>query len=334
MISEQHSVDAEPAPVDEVRITTLVDNVYDGLLEDGPFTTRETFGRASQAAPQFEGGRTQVGLLGEHGFSALVTVRQGTEETTLLFDTGLSPSAMITNADRLGADLSAVEAVVLSHGHFDHTGGLAGLIGRLGRDRLPVLAHPQVWTRRRLVVPGREVFELPTLSKAALTDEGFDVIERREPTLLAGGGVLITGEVARTTDFERGMPPSHEAWFDGAWRHDPTVIDDQALVVHLRGQGLVVLTGCGHAGALNIVKQAQRLTGVDRLHALVGGLHLGGRAFEATIAPTVAALAGLSPTLVAPGHCTGWRAQQALATAFPDAWVPSSSGSVHRLVGA
>ncbi|WIX83583.1 MBL fold metallo-hydrolase [Amycolatopsis carbonis] len=321
-------------PVDEVRITTLVDNVYDGLLEDGPFTTRETFGRAGEAAPQFEGGRTEVGLLGEHGFSSLVAVRRGAAEATLLFDTGLSPSAMITNADRLGTDLHAVEGVVLSHGHFDHTGGLAGLAGRLGRERLPVLAHPEVWTKRRLVVPGREVFELPTLSKTALAGEGFDVIERREPTLLADGRVLITGEVARTTEFERGMPPSHQAWLDGDWRHDPAVIDDQALVVHLRGQGLVVLTGCGHAGVLNIVKQAQRLTGVDRLHALVGGLHLGGRAFEATIDPTVAALAELSPALLAPGHCTGWRAQHALASAFPDAWVPSSSGSVHRLVAA
>ncbi|MFI5610324.1 MBL fold metallo-hydrolase [Amycolatopsis sp. NPDC051903] len=319
-------------PVEEIRITTLVDNVYDGLLEDGPFTTRETFGRASRPSPQFEGGRTEVGLLGEHGFSSLVTVRRGARETTLLFDTGLSPSAMVTNADRLGVDLDTVEGVVLSHGHFDHTGGLAGLIDRLRRDRLPVLAHPGVWTKRRMAVPGRDVFELPTLSKEALAERGFDVIERREPSLLADGCVLITGEVVRSTEFEKGMPPSHQAWLDGEWRHDPLVVDDQALVVNLRGKGLVVLTGCGHAGVVNIVKQAQRLTEVDRLHALVGGLHLGGRAFEPIIDPTVAALAELSPTLLAPGHCTGWRAQQALAAALPAAWVPSSSGSVHRLL--
>ncbi|WP_326837485.1 MBL fold metallo-hydrolase [Amycolatopsis rhabdoformis] len=321
-------------PVDEIRITTLVDNVYDGLLEDGPFTTRETFGRASEPSPQFEGGRTEVGLLGEHGFSSLVTVRRGTEETTLLFDTGLAPRTMVTNAERLGVDLHAVTGVVLSHGHFDHTGGLAGLLDLLDRRRLPVLVHPSVWTRRRTTAPGQAVFELPTLSKTALADEGCAVIERRDPSLLADDCVLITGEVPRTTEFEKGMPPFHQAWVDGAWHHDPAVIDDQALVVNLRGQGLVVLTGCGHAGVLNIVKHAQRLTGVERLHALVGGLHLGGRSFEPTIAPTVAALAALSPTLVAPGHCTGWRAQQALATAFPAAWVPSSSGSTHRLVGA
>jgi 7,8-dihydropterin-6-yl-methyl-4-(beta-D-ribofuranosyl)aminobenzene 5'-phosphate synthase len=109
------------------------------------------------------------------------------------------------------------------------------------------------------------------------------------------------------------------------------VLDDQALVVHLRGQGLVVLTGCGHAGAVNIVRHAMRLTRTNRLHALVGGLHLGGPAFEPIIAPTVDALVAMGPSLVVPGHCTGWRAQHALATAMSDAWVAGSCGSAYRL---
>jgi 7,8-dihydropterin-6-yl-methyl-4-(beta-D-ribofuranosyl)aminobenzene 5'-phosphate synthase len=109
------------------------------------------------------------------------------------------------------------------------------------------------------------------------------------------------------------------------------VADDQALVVHVRGRGLVVLTGCGHAGAVNIVRHAMRLTRVQRLHALLGGLHLGGKAFEPIIPPTVEALTDLSPDLLAPGHCTGWRAQHALAAALPEAWVPSSSGTTYRL---
>ena len=151
---------------------------------------------------------------------------------------------------------------MLSHGHFDHAGGLAGLAGKRGTRSLPMVIHPRVWTRRRLAVPGREPMELPTLSRRALETEGFAVIERREPSLLADGCVLITGEVDRTTEFERGMPPAHQEWTGSAWQHDPLVLDDQALVVHVRGQGLVVLTGCGHAGAINIVRHAQRLTGV------------------------------------------------------------------------
>ncbi len=321
-------------PVDEVLVTTLVDNVFDALLTGDDRVGRASFGVARAAAPQFDGGSTAVGLVAEHGFSALVTVRRGDTTTTLLFDTGLSPTAMVTNADRLGVDLSEIQGVVLSHGHFDHAGGLAGLAGRRGARSLPMVVHPHIWTRRRLAVPGREPEELPTLSKRALEGEGFSVIERRQPSLLVDGCVLVTGEVDRTTEFERGMPAAHQAWSGGEWRHDPLIIDDQALVVHVRGCGLMVLTGCGHAGAVNIVRHAQRLTGVPRLHALLGGLHLGGPAFEPIIGPTVRELMAMAPDLVVPGHCTGWRAQHALAAALPDAWTAGSSGSTFRLAAA
>ncbi|MDQ1744790.1 MAG: 7,8-dihydropterin-6-yl-methyl-4-(beta-D-ribofuranosyl)aminobenzene 5-phosphate synthase [Pseudonocardiales bacterium] len=317
--------------VDEVRVTTLVDNTFDALLPDDERTRRVSFGAGTMAAPQFEGRATAVGLVAEHGFSTLVSVRRGTSTTTLLFDTGLSPGAMVTNADRLGVDLGDVQAVVLSHGHFDHAGGLAGLIDRGGARRLPMVVHPLVWTRRRIAVPGQDVFELPTLSRRALAHEGIEVVERRVPSLLVDGAVLITGEIDRTTEFERGMPPSHQALVNGEWQHDPVVLDDQALVVHVRGRGLLVLTGCGHAGAVNIVRHAQRLTGVSRLHALIGGLHLSGPAFEPIISPTVAALTAAAPNLIVPGHCTGWRAQHALAAALPDAWVQGSSGTTYRM---
>ena len=321
-------------PVDEVVITTLVDNVYDALLTGDERTTRAPFTAGRARAPQFETGSTTVGLMAEHGFSALVSVRRGATTTTLLFDTGLSPDAMVTNAGRLGADLSRVQAVVLSHGHFDHAGGLAGLAGQQGIRSLPMVVHPKIWTRRRLAVPGREPDELPTLSKRALEAEGLTVIERREPSLLVDGCVLITGEIDRTTGFEHGMPPAHQEWTGSAWQHDPLVPDDQALVAHVRGRGLVVLTGCGHAGAINIVRHAQRLTAVPALHAMLGGFHLGGPAFEPIIGPTVDALTSMAPALVVPGHCTGWRAQHALAAALPGAWAPGSSGSSFRLAAA
>jgi len=315
-------------PVDEVVITTLVDNVFDGLLAGSEGVRRAPMGSGAVAAPQFEGGRTSPGLRAEHGFSALVAVRRGGTTTRLLFDTGISPDGMVVNADRLGVDLRDVQGAVLSHGHFDHTGGLTGLAGR---GPLPLTVHPLIWTRRRLAVPGAEPAELPTLSRRALEADGFAVIERREPSLLVDGCVLITGEIDRTTDYERGMPPPHQAWDGGSWRHDPVVLDDQALVVHVRGRGLVVLTGCGHAGAVNTVRHALRLTGVARICALLGGLHLSGPAFEPVIRPTVQALTDLAPDLLVPGHCTGWRAQHALAAALPEAWVASSSGSSYTI---
>jgi 7,8-dihydropterin-6-yl-methyl-4-(beta-D-ribofuranosyl)aminobenzene 5'-phosphate synthase len=322
------------APVDEVVITTLVDNVYDALLAGDEAVTRAPFTAGIAQAPQFESGATTVGLMAEHGFSALVTVRRGGATTSVLFDTGLSPDAMVTNSDRLGVDLTGVHAVVLSHGHFDHAGGLAGLAGRLGARRLPMVLHPLVWTRRRLVLQGGGADDMPTLSKRALAGEGFEVIERRQPSVLVDGSVLITGEIDRTTDFEHGMPPAHQRWSGSDWEPDPLVLDDQALVVLVRGKGLVVVTGCGHAGAVNIVRHALRLTGVRRLHALLGGLHLNGEFFAPSIGPTVQAITELAPDLVVPGHCTGWRAQHTLASALPDSWVQGSSGTRYRLSAA
>ena len=121
------------APVDEVTVTVLVDNTYDALLIGDERIRRPSFAVGSAPAPQFVGGTTLTGLVAEHGFGALVTVRRGDRTTSVLFDAGLSPDALVTNADRLQVDLTAVQGVVLSHGHFDHAGGLAGLARRLGR---------------------------------------------------------------------------------------------------------------------------------------------------------------------------------------------------------
>ena len=335
-------------PVDELVLTTLDDNGYDGLMEDaGPARRAQLSRLPTVPAPQYAELRTYAGLVAEHGFSALVTVRRGGTTHTLLFDTGVSPDGLATNAERLGIDAGDLEVVVLSHGHFDHAGGFVGLSRLRAGRALPLTVHPLVWTRRRFAIPGRPDWELPTLSRAALEAEGFTVIERRQPSLLLDGAVLITGEVDRTTEFEHGLP-FHEAWRDGPgqphrvgqrdrvgqWEPDPLVLDEQALLVHVRGQGLVVVTGCGHAGAVNIARHALRLTGVDHLHALLGGFHLGGSAFEPLIEPTVAALAQLAPDVIVPAHCTGWKAQHRLATALPDAFVAGSVGTSYTFAAA
>jgi 7,8-dihydropterin-6-yl-methyl-4-(beta-D-ribofuranosyl)aminobenzene 5'-phosphate synthase len=318
--------------VDEVRITTMVDNTFDALLAGSEGIVRVQLGVGQTSAPQFAGGQTVAGLRAEHGFSVLVTVRSGDSSNTLLFDTGVSPDGLAVNAERLGIDFGDVQGVVLSHGHFDHAGGFEGLARLRGRSGLPLTVHPAVWTRRRLELPNGGL-ELPTLSRAALEREGFEVIERRRPSLLAGG-ILITGEVDRVTEFEHGMPKTHQAWDGNSWQHDPTVIDDQALVINVRGRGLVIITGCGHAGVVNIVRHAMRLTGVSTLLAVIGGFHLSGPAFEPIIDPTVAALTDLAPELLVPGHCTGWRAQHNLAAALPSAWAQTSVGSTYTLSAA
>jgi 7,8-dihydropterin-6-yl-methyl-4-(beta-D-ribofuranosyl)aminobenzene 5'-phosphate synthase len=333
--AEGRAVDPVTLPeVDEVTVTTLVDNTFDALLPSTRGVIRPPLGAGRVAARLFAGGATVAGLRAEHGFSALVTVRSGSKSSTLLFDTGASPDGLAVNAERLGIDVGAVRGVVLSHGHYDHAGGFEGLAGLRGRSGLPLTVHPAAWTRRRIALPGGRELEMPTLSPGALEREGFEVIERRQPSLLADGGILITGEVDRVTEFEHGMPPRHQAWDGRGWQHDAAVIDDQALVVSVRGRGLVVVTGCGHAGVVNIIRHAMRLTGVSRLLAVIGGFHLSGPAFEPVIEPTVAALTDLAPELIVPGHCTGWRAQRTLAATLPDSWVQSSVGTAYSLSAA
>ncbi len=321
-------------PVDRVQLTTLVDNVSDMLLMDqGPAKRVGPTSLASMpriAEPLFEQGETVDGLHAEHGFSMLVTVERGDRRTHIVFDTGMTPNGMIDNMRRLGVDAGDVEVVVLSHGHFDHTTGLDGFVRAVGRPNIPVVIHPALWTRRRLNIPGIEPIEIPTMSKHALAGAGFEIVEQREPSLLFDRSVLITGEVARTTSFESGMP-FHEAHHEHGWEADPLILDDQALIVHVRGAGLVVLTGCGHAGIVNIVRYAQRLTGVEQVHAVIGGFHLNGPLFAPVIGPTVDALAELAPQVIVPAHCTGWNASHALATRLPDAFIQNSVGTRYEL---
>ena len=174
--------------VDEVVITTLVDNSYDALMGDiGPARRAPFPAVAGVPAPQFEEGRTYPGLIAEHGFSALVTTRRGATAHTVLFDTGVSPDGMASNFERLGLDVAAIEVVVLSHGHADHDGGFPGLARLRGRSGLPLTVHPLVWSRRRFALPDQAPWELPTLSRSALEAEGLEVIERRQPSLLLDG---------------------------------------------------------------------------------------------------------------------------------------------------
>jgi 7,8-dihydropterin-6-yl-methyl-4-(beta-D-ribofuranosyl)aminobenzene 5'-phosphate synthase len=323
-------------PVRRVHLTTLVDNTLDVLAADAGPAKRPpipSWPRRPNAVHQ--DGQVFDGPLGEHGFSALVEVElHDGRVQRLLFDTGVSPDGMVENMRRLDIAPDSISAVVCSHGHFDHTTGLDGLARALGGvANLPVVLHPEFWARRRLAFPGREPWELPTTSRSGLEALGFEILERPEPSFLLVGSVLVTGAVPRTTDFERGFA-IHQALRGDSWQPDPLVLDEQALVVHVEGRGVVVLTGCGHAGIVNIVRYARALTGVEQVHAVVGGFHLSGGLFRRVIAPTVDALAALSPDILLPAHCTGWQAMHELAARLPDAFIPGGIGTRLELAAA
>ncbi len=316
------------SPVDGVEVTTLMDNSSDVLLPDDGLVRR--WGLAGSAGPlpvlpaELALERHSFDFLrAEHGFSALVDVRAAGAVRRVLFDTGVTPDGLVGNLDRLGIEPDTFEAIVFSHGHFDHVMGLNGLARRLGPRNAPLVLHPDFWLRRRLVSPDQDV-DLPTPSRTAIEGAGFTVIEERQPSFLLDGMLLVTGEVDRTTAFEVGMPAGHQALRGGTWEHDPWVHDDQAIVVHVRDRGLVVLTGCGHSGIVNIVRHATRLTGVERVHAVLGGFHLR----DGPVVPaTVNALAAEAPDIVVPAHCTSWKAQHALAAGLPGAFRPNAVGS-------
>jgi 7,8-dihydropterin-6-yl-methyl-4-(beta-D-ribofuranosyl)aminobenzene 5'-phosphate synthase len=324
------------APVDRVEITVLVDNLTDPLLVDRDAVARINWPKALTGGLPRSAARVSpdVGvpdaLIAEPGFSALVRVQHAGARRTVLFDTGVSPTGMVDNMRRLGISPGDVEVVVLSHGHWDHVTGIEGLVRELGRAALPVMIHPEFWSRRRIRFPGSEPAELPSSSRAALEGMGFAIAERREPSFVLDGAVLITGEVDRTTPFETGFA-GHEALRDRRWVPDPLILDDQALIVRLRDRGLVVLSGCGHAGIVNTVRYARRLTGIDKVAAVIGGFHLSGPMFERIIDPTVEAFAELAPSLLMPAHCTGWKAVHRLAARFPDAFVLSTVGTTVSL---
>ena len=322
----------ELEPIDSIRITILIDNLTDPLLVDQAGVKRVNWPRALTGALPTADARVspQTGvpdaLIAEPGFSALVRVQTGGRERTLLFDTGVSPNGMAENMRRLGIDARrdrGGRAQPRALGSRDRDGGP----GPRARPDPPAGDDPpRVLEPPADPLPGLEPAELPATSRTSLEGMGFAIVEERQPSFLLDGAVLITGEVDRTTPFETGFQ-GHQALRDGTWQDDPLILDDQALVVRVRDRGLVVLTGCGHAGIVNTVRHVRRLTGEDTIAGILGGFHLSGPMFEPIIEPTVEAFAELDPALLAPAHCTGWKAVHRLAARFPDAFVLSTVGT-------
>jgi 7,8-dihydropterin-6-yl-methyl-4-(beta-D-ribofuranosyl)aminobenzene 5'-phosphate synthase len=163
-----------------------------------------------------------------------------------------------------------------------------------------------------------------------LEAEDVRIIEERGPTMLIGDLALVTGQIPRTTPYEKGSP-YQVALIDDKWQPDPWIHDDQAIVIHVREKGLVVLTGCGHAGVINTLIHAQNLTGIKEIYAVIGGFHLTGKVFEPLIPPTIQDLKELNPKIIVPEHCTGWRATHEIAREFPAAFIANSVGTRYLL---
>ena len=312
-----------------IEIISLIDNSIDFLSsynkkEAQPLRhwTKERYGEEwVQTHPQLP--------VGEHGFSMLVRVFMGKESCSVLFDTGVSSEGVVVNAERMGLDLGEIDYVVLSHGHYDHFGGLQATVKAIGKSNLAIIAHEDMFKPRGTANPQGAIRKHPQFPSPTQLYPA-KIINTKQLYPIAGGSVCVTGEIPRKTTFEKGYSQNRLLIGD-KWQPDPWVLDDRALVINLKNKGLVVILGCAHAGIINTIRYAQQITGLTSVYAVIGGFHLAGKEYEKQIEPTVEELRQIKPNLIIPCHCTGWYANFAFAKEFPDVFIHNSVGNLYQL---
>jgi 7,8-dihydropterin-6-yl-methyl-4-(beta-D-ribofuranosyl)aminobenzene 5'-phosphate synthase len=274
-----------------------------------------------------------------HGFSVLLTGRRGDEERSLLFDVGPSADLWLENACRLGVRLASIEAVCLSHWHADHSAGLPGVVAAIARARLdarlppPIVdLHPDRPDQRGITSPSGTLALLPREPTFEAIEAAGGLVTRRAEPHLQARLFFISGEIERVTEYETGFV-GHCSIRLGEAVPDPLILDERFLAAHVRGRGVSVVSSCSHAGVVNATLGARSACGGAPVDLVLGGYHLAGSAMEPRIAPTVRDLrTRVTPRVVAPGHCTGWRAKAALADAFaPRSYGPSAVGTLYAL---
>ena len=335
--------------LDELRILIVVDNETDTLssVDEGVPQIPELANIFPRVPSLFEFEGHECKPVFEHlccaghGFSALVTGKRGAEEHTLLLDVGPFPDLWLDNARKLAIDLSKIEAMFLSHWHGDHSGGFPEVTAAITAARreaglsepLLVDLHPDRPDRRGVQLPTGTIFLLPEEPTfEAIEAAGGRIEKNDQPHTLCNGFFFGSGEIERETAYEKGLVGHHS--FRGTQGvPDPLIMDERFLAARVRGRGTTVLSACSHAGVVNVCLGAQREFDRAQIDVVVGGFHLAGKAMEARIPETLHDLkTRIQPRLVAPGHCTGWRAKAALADAFaPGHYAPSVVGSVYLL---
>ena len=304
--------------VDKVEILTLQDNYIE-------ITAMDNSGVVTRATP-LKDGEIRASILAEHGFSALIKTTAGGTTHTLLFDFGFSENGAAQNAATLGIDMTEVEAVALSHGHSDHTGGLGKLATLIGKRDIPFVVHPAAFKSPRYLKFGEEFkIYFPKLTREMLQQAGFSVAETEMPYPMLDGTILFLGEIPHTTEFEKGWPLPHclkdekEIW--------DAIEDDSSIVMNLKSKGLIILSGCAHSGIINTIHHAIDVTGINQIHAVMGGFHLSGPLFEPIIDRTTEELQKLNPAHIIPTHCTGRKAIMEIEKKMPEQFILNMAGT-------
>lgn len=317
--------------VDQASLTVLVDNKADLIVE------------SSDEVKYFR----EEPLLAEHGFSVLITV--GRDDKTILWDAGVSNIALMENMRRMEIDVSSIDAIALSHGHSDHYAAITTLLmeqkrmpepqewGTTIKDeaidawldeyRIPIVAHPAALRERWLFNDeGNLVGPFFPPPEQAWTALGASMVASEEPFRLEDG-CWTTGYVPRTS-FEETKRPEKLRYRQGPDLYPDDLDEDQAILINVKDRGLIVVSGCAHAGIVNTIEHARNISGVETILAVIGGFHLA-RASEAEIDQTIEYFKEIDPSLIVPCHCTGLTAISRFAQEFPDQFVEGVVGATY-----
>lgn len=305
-------------PVDKVTVHVLVDNNTDMLSSRPPYVMSERRVLVEAGMMEVTG---EALCSAHHGLSLLITVETGGKAHSVLFDGGPDGYAMLRNGTRMGIDFSSIEAMVLSHGHYDHFQGIPQAIDLIhqaqvsGESVVPLYAHPDVFHRHGSRQRNGNVIampEIPTIEDFGRL--GVEVLTSTQPQEILDGMVYISGEIPRES-FEPGFPGHVQQDSNGVWQDDIYVMDERFLAVHVKDKGVMVFTGCSHAGVVNILNHAKAVFAPTPIYGILGGLHLVAPN-EALIPQTIDAMRDHELRVIIAGHCTGWRGLHALLNAF------------------
>ena len=261
--------------------------------------------------------------LGQHGVSFLLEGISGKEKKNILVDIGQNSEALLHNMKIMGISPSIIDAVALTHCHYDHTQGITNMVRQIGKKDLPVIAHTDIFRLHFITEPyHRLVGIMPGDSKDEIERAGGSLSLSKEPLDIMPG-IMTTGEVPRRNDFEKvGIALKT---IENGNIADDLMLDDISVIANIKDKGLVIITGCSHAGIINIVNYAKEITDVSKVEAIIGGLHLVDAADD-VIDRTVTELHNMNVSRISAGHCTGFKAQVKMYLTFGERFSPLHTG--------
>jgi 7,8-dihydropterin-6-yl-methyl-4-(beta-D-ribofuranosyl)aminobenzene 5'-phosphate synthase len=318
-------------PVDKLVVDIVIDNLSDNYSSK-PHHVSPEFNNVIAAGAQEISGRTLC--CAQLGLALVLTAHVGHRHHSLLFDAGPEGALSLRNCANLGVSLTDVEAIAISHGHWDHMGALLDVLDHITRNnkgrRVPCHVNPGMFLERGATLTTGQIApfqRVPTPEE--LVAHGAQVVNSGEPRLMLDDRVYLSGEIPRVSSFEKGRPDHLcRQSADAPWEPDPLIMDERYVAVQVRDKGLIVFSACSHAGIVNVLLNARAVFPDVPLYGVLGGLHLAGAPMERLIPDTVAHLKQFELQQIMPAHCTGWRALHALLREFGDSVVtPCAVGS-------